>query len=55
MRNSTQHHHNRFTALFRDHLGEPAPEEKLLDFVVQGKINRGRPHQLSSWAPLRLD
>ena len=35
-------HHNRFTALFRDHPGEPAPEEKLLDFMVQGKINRGR-------------
>ena len=33
---------NRFTALFRDHLGEPLPEEKLLDFMVQGKINRGR-------------
>ena len=27
---------------FRDHLGEPVPEEKLLDFMVQGKINRGR-------------
>jgi len=27
--------------LFRDHPGEPVPEEKLLDFVVQGKINRG--------------
>jgi len=33
------HHHNRFTALFP---GEPVPEEKLLDFLVQGKINRGR-------------
>jgi len=28
--------------LFRDHPGEPEPEEKLLDFMVQGKINRGR-------------
>jgi len=27
---------------FRDHPGEPVPEEKLLDFMVQGKINRGR-------------
>ena len=27
---------------FRDYLGEPVPEEKLLDFMVQGKINRGR-------------
>jgi len=34
-----RHTHNRFTALFRDHLGEPVPEEILLvDFVVQGKI-----------------
>jgi len=28
--------------LFLDHPGEPVPEEKLLDFMVQGKINRGR-------------
>jgi len=27
---------------FWDHPGEPMPEEKLLDFMVQGKINRGR-------------
>jgi len=27
---------------FRDHPGEPVPEEKLLDFMVQGKINGGR-------------
>jgi len=27
---------------FPDYLGEPVPEEKLLDFMVQGKINRGR-------------
>jgi len=26
----------------RDHPGEPVPEEKLLDFMVQGKINRGK-------------
>ena len=34
-------HHNRFMALFWDHLGEPVPEQ-LLDFMVQRKINRGR-------------
>ena len=27
---------------FRDSPGEPVPEEKLLDFVVQGETNRGR-------------
>jgi len=27
---------------FRDYPHEPVPEEKLLDFMVQGKINRGR-------------
>jgi len=27
---------------FWDHPYEPVPEEKLLDFMVQGKINRGR-------------
>jgi len=27
---------------FRDHPGEPVPEEKLLDFMVQGKIYWGR-------------
>ena len=36
------HHHNRFTALFLQLPSEPVPEEKLLDFMVQGKINRGR-------------
>ena len=29
-------------AFFQDYQGEPVPEEKLLDFMVQGKINRGR-------------
>jgi len=29
-------------SFFRDHPGEPVPEEKLVDFMVQGKINRGR-------------
>jgi len=27
---------------FRDHPGEPVPEEKLLGFTVQGEIYRGR-------------
>jgi len=27
---------------FRDHPGEPVPEENFLDFMVQGKIDRGR-------------
>jgi len=27
---------------FQDYLGEPVPEKKHLDFMVQGKINRGR-------------
>jgi len=37
--------HHTITVLrpfFRDHPGEPVPEEKLLDFMVQGKINRGK-------------
>jgi len=45
-KNVTQHNirhtHNRFTALF---LGPPAwagARRELLDFMVQGKINRGR-------------
>jgi len=38
---TTTSHHNHFTALFRDHPGEPMPE-KLLDFIVHRKINRGR-------------
>jgi len=38
-------HHTTTTVLrpfFLDYPGEPVPEEKLLDFMVQGKINRGR-------------
>ena len=30
-----------FYGRFWDHPGEPVPEEKLLDLMVQGKINRG--------------
>jgi len=37
------HHHNRFTALFPGpHTGWAGARRELLDFVVQGKINRGR-------------
>ena len=39
------HHHHTTTVLrpfFRDYPGEPVPVEKLLDFMVQGNINRGR-------------
>jgi len=36
------HHHNRFTALFPGPLGWAGAWRELLDFMVQGKINRGR-------------
>jgi len=36
------HHHNRFTALFRLPPGWAGARRELLDFMVQGKINRGR-------------
>ena len=36
------HHHNRFTALFPGPPGWAGARKELLDFVVQGKINRGR-------------
>ena len=39
---NTHTHTTVLRPFFRDHLGEPVPEEKLLDFIVQGKINRGR-------------
>jgi len=35
---------------FQYHLGELVPEEKLLDFMVQGKINRGRHSHINSLA-----
>jgi len=46
-KNVTQHNitHTHTTVLrpfFWDHLREPEPEENFLDFMVQGKINRGR-------------
>ena len=35
-------HHNRFTALFPGPRGSAGARRELLDFMVQGKINRGR-------------
>jgi len=39
---TTTPHHNRFTALFPGLPGWAGARSKLLDFMVQGKINRGR-------------
>jgi len=36
------HHHNRFTALFPGPPGQAGARRELLDFMVQGEINRGR-------------
>jgi len=36
------HHHNRFTALFPGPPGWAGARRELLDFMVQGEINRGR-------------
>ena len=36
------HNHNRFTALFLGPPGWAGARKELLDFMVQGKINRGR-------------
>jgi len=38
----TPQHHNRFTALFPGPPGWAGARRELLDFMVQGKINRGR-------------
>ena len=38
----TTPHHNRFTALFPGPPGWAGARRELLDFMVQGKINRGR-------------
>jgi len=40
--NPPHHHHNRFTALFPGPPGWAGARRELLDFMVQGKINRGR-------------
>ena len=39
---TTPAHHKRFTALFLGQPGWAGARSKLLDFIVQGKINRGR-------------
>ena len=39
---TTTPHHNRFTALFPGAPGWASARRKLLDFMVQGKINKGR-------------
>jgi len=57
------HTHNRFTvvyygftALFSGPPGWAGARRELLDFMVQGKINRGRQtHRPSGWAPLHPD
>jgi len=36
------HHHNRFMAIFPRLPGGAVARRELLDFVLQGKINRGR-------------
>jgi len=36
-------HHNHFTALFPGPPGWAGARRELLDFMVQGKVNRGRP------------
>jgi len=32
------HHHNHFTAFFRDHLGEPVPEENFWTLWCEGRL-----------------
>jgi len=48
------YHHNHFTALFPRPPGWAGARRELLDFIVQGKINRGR-HRPAGWAPLHPD
>jgi len=38
----THHHHNHFTTLFLGPSGSAGARRELLDFMVQGKIKRGR-------------
>ena len=42
MNNTLHHHHNCFMALFPGPPGWAGAKRELLDFMVQGKINRGR-------------
>jgi len=48
------HTHNHFTALFPGPPRWAGARRELLDFMVQGKIIRGR-HRPSGWAPLQPD
>ena len=45
--------HNHFTAFFPGPPRWACARRELLDFMVQGKINRGR-HRPSGWVPLHL-
>ena len=38
------HHHNRFTAFFRDHPGEPAPEENFWTLWCKGRLTEADSH-----------
>jgi len=48
-------HHNRFTALFPGPPGSAGARRELLDFMVQGKINRGRHTDHPAGGPLHPD
>ena len=48
------YYYHHFTALFPGPPGWAGARRKLLDFLVQGKINGGR-HRPSGWAPLHPD
>jgi len=48
------HRHNHFTALFPGPPAWAGARRELLDFMVQGEINRGS-HRPAGWAPLHLD
>jgi len=39
---TSHHHHNSFTALFRDHPGEPVPEKNFWTLCCKGRLTRGR-------------
>jgi len=53
--NTTPHHHNHFTALFRDHPGEPVPEENFWTLWCKGRLTEAdtRTNQLGA-TPSRL-
>ena len=38
LRHFIPHHHNRFTALFRDHPGKPVPEENVWTLSCKGRL-----------------